>query len=73
VLSNYDETGGAIGSNKEDDTTPDPVSIPPSHGDMLKALDVLNRGFQFYGKNFNLHYSYVACVRNMLEYSKKQA
>jgi len=65
-------TVGAVESDEEDDTTPDPLPAPPSHGDMLKTLDVLSRGFQFYGENVNLHYSYVAHVHKMLESSKKQ-
>jgi hypothetical protein len=59
-----------VESDEEDE--PDQLPTPPSHTEMLKALDTLGRGFQFYGENFNMHYSYVVGVHQMLEHTKKQ-
>ena len=36
---------------------------PPSHAKMMEAIKVLNAGCQFYGNDFNLHYSYLKCVK----------
>lgn len=67
------EQGGTMESDDEDDPLHElPSTKAPSHAEMLKALSVLNEGFQIYGEDFNLHYSYMKYVNNMLEQTKKQ-
>ena len=44
------ETVSVVESDEEYDTIPDALPTPPSHGDMLQALDVLSKEFQFYGE-----------------------
>ena len=60
-------------SDTEDDIDDDPILSAPSHKEMLDALRVLNRGFQCYGDNFDLHYSYEKCAHNIIESSKTQS
>lgn len=66
------EPGSEMISDDEDYDHPDEQRKPPSHAEMLNALEVLNQGFQYYGDDFPLHYSYMSSVKNMLEQSKKQ-
>jgi len=54
-----------IGTNpecdKEDNITLDPVPIPPSHGDMLKALDGSNFIAKILIYSIHMWYVYIKC------------
>jgi len=53
------------------DQVDDNLSKLLSHTEISRTLGVLNQGVKFYGSDFDLHYSYMKCLKNMVEDSRK--
>ncbi|XP_065199767.1 tigger transposable element-derived protein 6-like [Planococcus citri] len=59
-------------SSDEIDDGIEPPPKPPSHQEMLKAIEVLSNGVQYYSDTFDLHNNYVKFILRMLEKNKEQ-